>query len=267
LRLYLFYTSVEFVKLVEILRKPIEIKCKKFYYRYRQLLKFSERMANSTSISSPDVLVCATSDLESRFNISKSTRTKRLNQLGFLPEVLHKDGKKYWLTQQQLDIFANFDEYITNNGSEDGYHLLHGNPSDEAEARMDEDASLADDSPIPHSGRYANDTNETAAASGELALQEQASPDMAYTTLTGEFASTSFATADPRDLLRQQVIANAHHQAAGIMIAERTLVNQLLENPQSLDPQLLAQVNAVSIPSVCPKDFAAKLISGGQRII
>jgi hypothetical protein len=65
----------------------------------------------------------------------------------------------------------------------------------------------------------------------------------------------------------QQVIANAHHQAAGIMIAERTLVNQLLENPQSLDPQLLAQVNAVSIPSVCPKDFAAKLISGGQRII
>jgi hypothetical protein len=218
-------------------------------------------MADSTSFASPDALACATSDLESRFNISKSTRTKRLNQLGFFAEVLHKDGKKYWLTQQQLDIFADFHEYVTTNGSEDGYHLLHCNPSNGAEAR------LVDESSIPQNGRYANDTNETEAASGELALQEQASPDIAYTNLTDEFASTSFATADPRDLLIKQVIANAHHQAAGIMIAERTLVNQLLENPHSLDPQLLAQVNAVGIPSVSPKDFAAKLISGAQRII
>jgi hypothetical protein len=216
-------------------------------------------MANSTSISSPDALVCATSDLEARFNISKSTRTKRLNQLGFFAEVLHKDGKKYWLTQQQLDIFADFHEYIINNGSEEGYHRLHYNQSDEAEAGIDRDAGLVDDSP--------SDTEEIEAANGELALQEQATPEVAYSTLTGEFASTSFTTADPRDLLMQQVIANAHHQAAGIMIAERTLVNQLLENPQSLDPQLLAQVNAIGIPKVSPKDFAAKLISGAQRII
>jgi hypothetical protein len=215
-------------------------------------------MVDSISTPPPDALACATSDLESRFNISKSTRTKRLNQLGFLPEVLHKDGKKYWLTQQQLDIFADFQEYITKNGSEDGYHLLL--------------SDLGDNNPIPQTGNYTNDdlaigTKQTEAASGELALQEQAAPDIAYSTLTGEFASTSFATADPRDLLLKQVIANAHHQAAGIMIAERTLVNQLLENPQSLDPQLLAQVNAVGIPNVSPKDFAAKLISGAQRII
>jgi hypothetical protein len=136
-------------------------------------------MANPSSPSSPDALVCATSDLESRFNISKSTRTKRLNQLGFFAEVLHKDGKKYWLTQQQLDIFADFHKHITENGSEDGYHLLHCNPSDEAEAGMNEDAGLVDDSPIPHSEGYANDTEETEAANGELALQEQASPDIA----------------------------------------------------------------------------------------
>jgi hypothetical protein len=207
---------------------------------------------NLTPPTPLDALACATSDLESRFKISKSTRTKRLNLLGLFSEKLHKDGKKYWLTQQQLELFAEFDRYIAQTGSEEGYPKLH---SDRSNRQVEEP-------PAEISTVFAELEKEV---TGELAIPEQIFPDIAPTTLMGEFATASVETADPGDLLLQQINQNAQHRAMAIMVAEQTLANQYIQNPEALDPQLRAQIEAFQIPSIDPKGLAAKLISGAQR--
>jgi hypothetical protein len=187
---------------------------------------------------------CATSELETRFKISKSTRAKRLNQLGLFPEQLHKDGKRFWLTQEQLDLFADFDKYILETGSDEGYPKLYSNRSDR-QIELVEDSSVFDE------------------LAGELAVQTEALPSPS-TAFTGEFTTTGFTVGQASDLLLQQINQNAQGRAAAIMLAEATIANQYLSNPQALDPQLLAQINAIPIPGIDPNALAAKLIGGVQ---
>jgi hypothetical protein len=67
-----------------------------------------------------------------------------LNQLGLFPEQLHKDGKRFWLTQEQLDLFADFDRYIIETGSDEGYPKLYSNRSDR-QIELVEDSSIFDE--------------------------------------------------------------------------------------------------------------------------
>ena len=68
-----------------------------------------------------------TSDLDRQFNIGKNTRVNRLAMIGLLPEQLHKDGKFYWLTQEQYELFCNFDSYIRATGGTKDYPNLYVN--------------------------------------------------------------------------------------------------------------------------------------------
>jgi hypothetical protein len=85
--------------------------------------------------------VIKTSDLDRQFNIGKNTRISRLAMVGLLPENLHKDGKFYWLTQEQYDLFCDFDGYIRATGSTKDYPNLYNGYS---EAMTEENAANED---------------------------------------------------------------------------------------------------------------------------
>jgi hypothetical protein len=71
-----------------------------------------------------------TSELDKRFNIGKNTRVNRLAMLGLTPDRLLKEGRYYFLNQEQLDLFTDFDKYILETGSSDGYPKLKAAYSD-----------------------------------------------------------------------------------------------------------------------------------------
>ena len=65
-----------------------------------------------------------TSELDKRFNIGKNTRVNRLSMLGLTSDRLIKQGRYYLLNQEQLNLFIDFDKYILETGSSDGYPKL-----------------------------------------------------------------------------------------------------------------------------------------------
>jgi hypothetical protein len=69
-----------------------------------------------------------TSELDARFNIRKNARVNRLAMLGFTPDRLTKEGRFYYLTPAQVELFADFDKHIRETGGTAGYpHLLVNN--------------------------------------------------------------------------------------------------------------------------------------------
>jgi hypothetical protein len=71
-----------------------------------------------------------TSELDKRFNIGKNTRVNRLAMLGLTPDRLTKKGRYYLLSEDQLNLFTDFDKYILETGSSDGYPKLLSAHSD-----------------------------------------------------------------------------------------------------------------------------------------
>jgi hypothetical protein len=214
--------------------------------------------------------VCATSDLDQKFGISKSTRTKRLNQLGFTSETLHKDGTKYWLTSEQLDIFAEFDSYIAKNGSDRGYPFPNDVEDDSRESNSAYESiirseSCAGDDPTIDPNE--TDEEETRDPNGELALVDDSSTDLFSSDVVDLLDPIYLSAANSSNLLVQRITRNAKQRAAAIVMAEHTLANQYIANPDALDPELRAQINSIDIPKIDPKEFAARLISGANRII
>jgi hypothetical protein len=187
--------------------------------------------------------VVKTSDLDAEFKISKNTRVTRLAMVGLHPDRLHKEGKSYWLTQDQYELFVDFDKYIQDTGSTKDYPHLFVN-----------------------CGESLTRARESAEDGGELATvaanELSAEPINLDTDPFTETFSTGFASPRADELLAQQITENAKHRATSILMAESAIANHYLQNPDLLDPEFRAQINSISIPKIDPKGLAASLIRG-----
>ena len=223
-----------------------------------------------------------TSELDKRFNIGKNTRVNRLAMLGLTPDRLIKEGRYYLLTENQLDLFTDFDKYILETGSSDGYPKLKAAYSDnptipdsselgfegQAIERLGDEVTTAsndDRTKVHHQGgREAGQLTTTDRDLNILAGQS----DIFSSSVTGEFTS-SFAGTLPtyqvENSLTQQLVANAQNRATAIMLAEQALADQYINNPHLLDPTLRAQVDNFQYSKIDPKKLAASLIEGAQR--
>jgi hypothetical protein len=187
--------------------------------------------------------VVKTSDLDAEFKISKNTRVTRLAMVGLHPDRLHKEGKSYWLTQDQYDLFVDFDKYIQDTGSTKDYPHLFINSAES----------------LPRSRESAQEGGELATvAANELSAE----PINLDTDPFTETFSTGFASPRADELLAQQITENAKHRATSILMAESAIANHYLQNPDLLDPEFRAQINSISIPKIDPKGLAASLIRG-----
>jgi hypothetical protein len=204
----------------------------------------------------PDRWFCTTSDLDGLCGISKTTRTNRLNQLGFTSEWLHKDGRKYWLTEEQYQAFTEFIAYIKQTGSHEGYPKLPQERSERVIETPAEDLAVAVET-------VADELDQ--GTSGELAIATESLPELPAPTLAGEFTQSVPANNYYSDLLIQQITQNAQNRAAGILIAEQTIANEYIQNPEALAPELRAKIDALQIPSIDPNALAASLVSGVKR--
>lgn len=189
--------------------------------------------------------VIKTSDLDQQFNIGKNTRVNRLAMVGLLPEKLHKDGKFYWLMQEQYDLFCDFDNHIRSTGSTKDYPKLYINYSEDS-LELDEDF-----------GELATVSTENIATGSHHGLNS--------TTFAGEFPGyTSGYT--PGDRLAQQIKENAQNRAAALIMAESMLADRYLQNPDALPIELRAQIDSIPLPKIDPKGLAASLIRGVENL-
>ena len=205
-----------------------------------------------------------TSDLDERFGIGKNTRVNRLAMLGFTPDRLVKEGRFYYLSLEQLEVFIDFDRYISEAGSPEGYPKLSANHSDRSVASIKEPEISAQIS-----------TNEDLPA-GELTTQDTQVDELAdflghpdiLSSVTGEFTGM-FENSSPDlvgNALAQHVAASAQRQAAAMLLAQKVLADQYMNNPDLLDPKLRAQVDSFQFTEIDPKALAASLVNAAQRL-
>ena len=190
------------------------------------------------------IYVIKTSDLDTEFNVGKNTRVSRLASLGLTSDKLHKDGKSYYLTEEQYNLFKELDNYILETGSVKGFpHLCDDTVT---APQLIEDESTQDEA------------GELATVHNQLEVSSQS--DENY----GEFEAGS-GSYNPHDRLAQ-IDANAQQKAAGVMIAEAILADRYLQNPDRLPAHLRQQIDAVGMRSIDPKEYAAKLIRGMENL-
>jgi hypothetical protein len=207
-----------------------------------------------------------TSELDKRFNIGKNTRVNRLAMLGLTPDRLIKEGRYYLLTNEQVDLFADFDKYILETGSCDGYPKLFSNYSDNIDADLFAVAEDVDVSQILKSvngGKVGELTTTTTPGLDSLASLASGQSDI-FSSVTGEFTGTF--TDRVGNSLTQQLVANAQSRATAMLLAENALADQYINNPHLLDPTLRAQVDSFQYSKIDPKGLAASLVASAQRL-
>jgi hypothetical protein len=202
-----------------------------------------------------------TSELDKRFNIGKNTRVNRLAMLGLTPDRLTKEGRYYLLSKDQLDLFTDFDKYILETGSCDGYPKLLANYSDRPKP-----SSL--NTETHEIFAQAMDFGEGDEA-GQLAkaiaqdLDDLMGRSDIFTSFTGEFTGTM--PTYKADDLALHVAENAQRRATAILLAEHTLAEQYINNPHLLNPDLRSQLDAIQFSKIDPKGLAASLVATAQR--
>jgi hypothetical protein len=189
-----------------------------------------------------------TSDLDRQFNIGKNTRVNRLAMIGLLPEQLHKDGKFYWLTQEQYDLFCDFDSYIRATGGTKDYPNLY--------------VSYTENS-TEFSDKHEDCGELTTVASNNIATG--AEENLNTTTFSGEFPGYR-AEFTPGDRLAQQIQENAQNRAAALIMAESMLADRYLHNPDALPANLRDQIDSVQFTRIDPKGLAASLVRGVEQL-
>ena len=214
-----------------------------------------------------------TSELDKRFNIGKNTRVNRLAMLGLTPDRLIKKGRYYLLSQDQLDLFTDFDKYILETGSSDGYPKLLSNHSDNP-ITSDLLTEKHVRSQVQEVDKVVQVQNQVDCDSGQMTITRQDLEDLInlvpeqpdISSFTGEFTGT-LPTYQADHGLTHRVKTNAQSRAIAILIAEHTLAEQYINNPEMLDPELRAQLDDVQPVKICPKKLAASLVSAatGQR--
>jgi hypothetical protein len=193
------------------------------------------------------------------------TRVNRLAMLGFTPDRLVKEGRFYYLSPAQLEVFTDFDSYISQTGSPDGYPKLLANYSDRSAISIEEPKITAQTS-----------TSEDLSA-GKLMTTHEADEDELDTFLghpdilssvTGEFTGM-FNNSSPDlggNVLAQQLVTKAQRTATAMLLAEKVLADQYMNNPELLDPKLRSQVDSFQFTQIDPKELAASLVTAAQRL-
>jgi hypothetical protein len=208
------------------------------------------------------ITLTKTSELDRQFNISKNTRVNRLAMLGLTPDRLKKEGKFYYLSQEQLDLFVDFDKYILETGSTEGYPKLVSRYSDVVPDLKIEDFE-DDKGELVAAGKSGID-RKIPMAELNGATVCSIDTDLFTMGMTGEFTE-SLPNYETNNLLTQHLIDNAQRRATAMILAESALAQQYLNNPAMLDPQLRAQVDSFQYSKIDPKGLAASLVATAQR--
>jgi hypothetical protein len=207
-----------------------------------------------------------TSELDKRFNIGKNTRVNRLAMLGLTPDRLIKEGRYYLLTNEQLDLFTDFDKYILETGSWNGYPKLLSNYSDNIDADLfaiEEDADVSQILTSVSGGKVGQLATTTTQELDSLVNLASEHSDI-FSSVTGEFTG-AFQTDRVGNSVTQQLVANAQSRATAMLLAENALADQYINNPHLLDPTLRAQVDSFQYSKIDPKGLAASLVASAQR--
>lgn len=210
-----------------------------------------------------EIIRVKTSDLDEKFSIGKNTRVNRLALLGFTPDRLVKEGRFYYLSAEQLTVFTDFDSYISQTGSSDGFPKLLANYSDRPQS-------------IKEPESYAQTATNEDSPAGELTTTQEVDeladfrghPDI-LSSITGEFTGM-FDNSSPDligNVLAQHVAAKAQRTATAMLLAERVLADQYMNNPELLDPELRSQIDSFQFTQeIDPKKLAASLVAAAQRL-
>lgn len=186
--------------------------------------------------------------------------------LGLTPDRLIKEGRYYLLTNEQVDLFADFDKYILETGSCDGYPKLFSNYSDNIDAdffAVAEDVDVSQILKSVNGGKVGQLATTTTPELDSLASLASGQSDI-FSSVTGEFTGTF--TDRVGNSLTQQLVANAQSRATAMLLAENALADQYINNPHLLDPTLRAQVDSFQYSKVDPKGLAASLVASAQRL-
>jgi hypothetical protein len=193
-----------------------------------------------------------TSDLDKRFNIGKNTRVNRLAMLGLTPDRLVKQGRFYFLSAEQVELFGEFDRHILDTGSADGYAGLKQTFVEVAET----DGDL-----------FGDEESELSELEPEGHLVTMSGQDLAETSpvTEGEYCY-------PHDVYHVKqstllMVENAQRRATALMLAENALVQQYMDNPSLLKPELREQISNLEYREIDPKELAASLIAEAQSYV
>jgi hypothetical protein len=201
-----------------------------------------------------------TSELDKRFNIGKNTRVNRLAMLGLTPDRLVKEGRYYLLTAEQLDLFTEFDRYILETGSTDGYPRLLSNYSDNTVNPVTEDIGIIPESDLDDDGEIGQlamtSTQELDSVTGQSDI---------FSSVTGEFTGT-LPTTLGNNLLTEHLVQNAQLRATAMLMAESVLADRYINNPHLLSSELRAQVDSIQFAKIDPKELAASLVATVQQM-
>jgi hypothetical protein len=167
------------------------------------------------------------------------------------------------LNDEQVALFTEFDQHILNTGSCEGFHgLKQGSVEPEntvvIETAEDIDSSVA-------GGQFS--WEEDVEPSGYLvktAAAEMRSP-MAQVELS--MPAVEAGDGYRANATTQMLVANAQHRATAVMLAENALVEQYMNNPGLLRPELRAQIESFEYREIDPKELAASLIAGAQSYV
>jgi hypothetical protein len=212
-----------------------------------------------------------TSELDKRFNIGKNTRVNRLAMLGLTPDRLTKQGRYYLLSQEQLELFTEFDKYILETGSSDGYPKLLSAHSDNP-ITSDLLTEKHVRTQVPEADKTVQVQHQVDSDSGQLTITRQDLENLInlvpeqpeISSFTGEFTGT-LHTYPADQVLANHVAANAQGRATAILLAEYTLAQQYISNPHLLDPNFRAQLDDVQAVRIDPKKLAASLVATVQQ--
>ena len=218
-----------------------------------------------------------TSELDKRFNIGKNTRVNRLSMLGLTSDRLIKQGRYYLLNKEQVDLFTDFDKYILETGSSDGYPKLLSNRSDSPiSSDIPTEKHVVSEVLVVNKDIEVQSQSTVDCDSGQLMISRQdlehlinlGAEQPEASSFTGEFTGT-LHTSQVDDGLTHRVKTNAQSRAIAILIAEHTLAEQYINNPDLLDPKLRAQLDEVEAVRIDPKKLAASLVSAaiGQHLM
>jgi hypothetical protein len=201
-----------------------------------------------------------TSELDKRFNIGKNTRVNRLAMLGLTPDRLVKEGRYYLLTAEQLDLFTEFDRYILETGSTDGYPRLLSSYSDSMVNPVAEDSEIFEDVDMDN-----NEKIGKLATTAERELDTTTGRAASFLGVTGEFTETLSSHSKVNNLLTEHLVENAQRRATAMLMAESVLADRYINNPDLLSSELRAQIDSIEFAKIDPKELAASLVATVRR--
>jgi hypothetical protein len=213
-------------------------------------------------------LLTKTSDLEKRFNIGKNTRVNRLAMLGLTPDKLEKQGRFFYLNDEQVALFTEFDQHILSTGSCEGFHGLKQGLVEPENTVVIETAEDIDSSMVGGQFSWEEDVEpsgylvKTAAAEIRSPIA-QAELSMPAVEAEYDYSEDTYRA----NATTQMLVANAQHRATALMLAENALVEQYMNNPGLLRPELRAQIESFEYREIDPKELAASLIAGAQSFV